>query len=105
MSFDLINLHSLAAEDRIALKRHSIVRMHQRRISVDELKDALISCKLIEDYPTDRPLPSGLVLGYAANGKAMHAVVAIDEEEPMLWVITVYEPTLLEWEDGFERRR
>jgi hypothetical protein len=31
--------------------------------------------------------------------------VAIDEEEPMLWIITVYEPDLFEWEEGFEKRR
>jgi hypothetical protein len=37
--------------------------------------------------------------------KPIHGVVAIDEEEPMLWVITVYEPDLSEWEEGFEKRR
>jgi hypothetical protein len=31
--------------------------------------------------------------------------VAIDEEEPMLWIITVYEPDLSEWEEGLEKRR
>jgi len=96
---------SLAAGDKIALKRHSILRMRQRQISADEVKEALLSCRLIEDYPTDRPLPSGLVLGYTANDRVIHVVVAIDEDELMLWVITVYEPTNNEWEKGFDRRR
>ena len=105
MPFDVEIIHSLSSADKIALKRHSILRMRQRRISADEVKEALISCKLIEDYPTDRPLPSGLVLGFTGKGRSIHAVVAIDEKEPMLWVITVYEPSLADWKEGFERRR
>lgn len=105
MPLDVEIIRSLAGSDKIALKRHSILRMRQRRITADEIKEALLTCKLIEDYPSDRPLPSGLLLGFTGNGKAIHAVVAIDEDEPMLWLITVYEPTLDDWEEGFERRR
>ncbi len=105
MALDIDLIRSLAASDKIALKRHSILRMHQRRITADELKEVLMSCALIEDYPTDRPLPSGLVLGRTADDRAIHAVVAMDADEPMLWVITVYEPTLSDWKEGFEQRR
>jgi len=31
--------------------------------------------------------------------------VAIDYKEPMLWIITIYEPTLKEWKKGFKKRR
>ena len=79
--------------------------MRQRKIAADEVKDALLGCKIIEDYPEDRPLHSGLVLGYTKNNRAIHAVVALDEDEKILWIITVYEPTLLEWEEGFQRRK
>ncbi|MBT1076906.1 DUF4258 domain-containing protein [Geobacter grbiciae] len=105
MALDINRIHLLAASDRIALKRHSILRMHQRRINADEVKEALLSCTLVEDYPSDRPLPSGLVLGRTSDGRVMHAVVAIDVVEPMLWVITVYEPSLSDWLEGFEQRR
>jgi hypothetical protein len=79
--------------------------MRQRKITADEVKEVLQGCKIIEYYPEDRPLPSGLVLGYTENNRAIHAVVALDEDEEMLWIITVYEPILLEWEKGFEKRR
>lgn len=105
MAIQIDVIRSLAASDSIALKRHSILRMHQRRITVDEVKEALLSCMLIEDYPSDRPLPSGLVLGRTVEGRVIHAVVAVDDDEPMLWVITVYEPTLSDWKEGFEQRR
>jgi hypothetical protein len=28
-----------------------------------------------------------------------------DKEEGTLWIITVYEPNILEWEEGFVKRR
>jgi len=65
----------------------------------------LINGKIIENYPEDRPLPSHLVLGYTIKQRPIHAVIAIDIEESMLWIITVYQPELDEWEDGFEKRK
>ena len=104
------NLHGdrigrLAQKDKLAFKKHTVLRMHQRKIAADEVKTALQSCKIIEEYPQDRPLPTGLLLGYTGSNRPLHAVVALDEGEDMLWIITVYEPTLLEWEEGFEKRR
>jgi hypothetical protein len=99
-------LRSIAAQDRIAFKKHSILRMRQRNISVDDVKWVLLHTgRMIEEYPADRPLPSGLILGHTEGGRALHVVVAVDAAEPMLWVITVYEPNLSDWEVGFERRR
>jgi hypothetical protein len=98
----------LARDDRIAFKKHTALRMRQREISSEEVKEALQNCKIIESYPNDYPLPSGLVVGYTRKKRAIHAVVVIDDqnkEEGMLWIITVYEPNILEWQEGFEKRR
>lgn len=65
----------------------------------------LINGEIIEDYSNDRPLPSYLILGFAENQKPIHAVVAIDVDEQIIWVITVYSPSLREWEDGYKRRK
>lgn len=102
---DANRIRELAFKDRLAFKKHTVLRMRQRKITADEVKKALQGCKIIEYYPEDRPLPSGLVLGYTENNRVVHAVVAADEIEEMLWIITVYEPTPLEWEKGFEKRR
>jgi hypothetical protein len=101
-------IRKLAGNDKIAFKKHTALRMHQRGISSEEVKEALQKCKIIETYPNDYPLPSGLVVGYTRKKRAIHAVVVIDEEdkeEGMLWIITVYEPNILEWQEGFEKRR
>ena len=101
-------IRKLARNDRIAFKKHTALRMRQRGISSDEVKEALQNCKVIESYPNDYPFPSGLVVGYTRKKRAIHAVVVIDEEnkgEGILWIITVYEPNILEWEERFEKRR
>lgn len=97
-------IHALAGKDRIAIKKHTFIRMYQRKISADEVRESLNNGKVIEDYPEDRPLPSQLILGYTKQKRPVHTVVAVDKEE-MLWIITVYEPSLEEWQEGFERRR
>ena len=100
-------IRKLARNDRIALKRHTALRMHQRGISSGEVKEALQNW-IIETYPEDYPFPSGLVVGYTRKKRAIHAVVVIDEnnlEDGMLWVITVYEPDISEWQEGFKKRR
>lgn len=98
-------LRKLATEDRIALKRHMVLRMHQREIKVDEVKEVLISSQIVEEYATDKPLPSTLVLGYTSKKRPLHVVVAIEENEKLVWTITAYEPTMDEWEKGFHKRR
>jgi len=48
---------------------------------------------------------SYLVLGNTSKNRYLHIVVAIDVNNFMLWIITVYEPNLSEWEIGFKKRR
>lgn len=104
LGLDVAAIHALSAKDKIAFKKHAVVRMRQRKTSADEVKAALQCCKMLEEYPSVRPLPSGLILGYA-NKRPIHVVVALDKDEEMLWLITVYEPTLDLWEEGFDKRR
>jgi hypothetical protein len=104
LGFDVETIQSFLEKGTIAFKKHTVMRMRQRRISSDEIKIALKNCKRVEEYPDDHPLPSGLVLGYAGK-RPIHLVVALDKDEKMVWLITVYEPMLDMWEDGFEKRR
>lgn len=98
-------IRNLAERDRIAFKKHSLLRMHQRRMVVDEVREALTKGEVIETYEKDKPLPSYLVLGYSKRNRAIHTVIGMDEVQEMLWVITVYEPSIEEWKAGFMSRR
>lgn len=95
----------MASAERVALKKHCVLRMRERQISVDELKEALSRCELVEFYEEDYPFPSALVLGYTTSKRPLHAVVALDREGRMVWVVTLYEPDQAQWDDGFRNRR
>ena len=105
MNLTTERIREFAQRDRIAFKKHTLLRMYQRGIAADDVKAALLACDLIEDYPDAYPLPSGLVLGSVPDNRPIHAVVAVDTEAEMLWLITVYEPTIERWEEDFRARR
>ena len=61
---------------------------------------------MIEDYPAQhRPLPDCLVLGYLATSEPMHAVIALDEANDRLFIVTVYKPSHEEWQDDWRTRK
>lgn len=101
---DIKRIAALAAEERFAVKKHAALRMRQRLVKVDDLRQALLAPKVIEIYEDDYPLPSCLVLGFA-GGRPLHIVLAVSESDSILWIITVYEPNEEEWRQGFFERR
>jgi hypothetical protein len=95
----------LVSLEKVSLKKHCILRMRQRGISTDEFKDAMSHAKIVEYYKDDYPLPSALILGFTALGRPLHAVVALDQGSGILWIITLYEPTIEQWDEKFKKRR
>jgi hypothetical protein len=104
--FDLSLAKVRAQNDRIAFKRHAIIRMQQRGIRADDVKSMLLAAEIVEEYAHDHPLPSALLLGVTPTHRPLHAVVAIDStDDGMLWVITVYEPDQQNWDSDLKTRR
>jgi hypothetical protein len=98
-------IRNFAEKDRIAFKKHCVLRMNERKIRADEIRNTLTNGEIIEAYPDDRPLQSYLVLGTTEKERPIHAVVAADMADRMLWVITVYIPDPDEWDSEFRRRK
>ena len=98
-------IRSLVSAEKVTLKKHCVLRMRQRRISVDEFKKAMSYAEIVEYYEDDHPLASALILGFTDMGRPLHAVVAMDHESELLWVITLYEPTIERWGEQFNKRR
>jgi len=80
------------------------MRLQQRGLDAQALRNAIDSLEIIEAYPEDKYLPSFLVRG-EANGAVFHAQVATDVEGDNIRVVTMYTPDADEWEDGFRKRR
>ncbi len=90
---------------RIKFKKHALIRLVERKIKIYEVEEALNDATIIASYPGDKPLESFLILGFARNKKPLHLVVALDEENKYLWIITVYEPDQNQWNDSLTKKR
>lgn len=88
---------------KIQWTEHCIRRLIQRNISRQSVKDALSQGKIIEEYPSDYPFPSSLVLGFTIHHEALHVVCGIGKER--LWIITAYRPDLEKWDNSYSQRK
>lgn len=85
------------------LSQHAVDQAILRHISMNELRDAVATSEVLEDYPTDKYGPSCLVLGFTTSGRPMHVQVSYPSR-PIIKVITVYEPEPERWIDHRQRR-
>lgn len=81
---------------------HGSQRAAQRLITSAELETAMMNAEVIEDYPDDKYGPSCLLMGVADTGRVLHVQVSYP---PTVKIITVYEPSLADWEDDYQTRR
>ena len=88
----------------IEWQRHALERMMERGISREIVKKVLLSGKIIEDYPNDKPYPSALFLGWY-EGEPFHVVTAFDPLSGYCFVITAYRPDLEHFEPDYKTRR
>lgn len=83
---------------------HAIQRMFERRIADQDVHEIVVKGEIIQSYPEDKPYPSRLLLGWIGS-RPLHVVAADNSSERETVIITVYEPTLDQWEPGFKKRR
>ena len=81
----------------------ALQRMVRRRISVQDVRDVVLGGEPLEMYPDDQPYPSRLLLGWRGN-RPLHVVVADNQEDSEIIVITAYEPDPDRWDSDFRRR-
>jgi hypothetical protein len=89
----------------IAYRLHASKRMFERSVSNDDVEYVLKHGEIIENYDDDYPLPSVLLNGVTRNQRPLHLVVAVNEDEKQIIIITVYEPNPIKWLNNFSRRK
>ncbi|MFA5480747.1 MAG: DUF4258 domain-containing protein [Candidatus Muiribacteriota bacterium] len=88
----------------IKFSGHSLRRMFERNIPIENVKNCIFYGMLIEDYPDDKPYASNLKLMLFDN-KPIHVVSATDYENKIIYVITAYYPDTDKWCNNFSQRR
>ncbi len=91
------------AQNQFEFSQHAVDQSIVRRISVQELREAIANSEVIGDYPEDKYGPSCLVLGFTLAGRPLHIQCSYPSR-PLIKVITLYEPNLQLWID-FKIRR
>jgi len=84
------------------LRLHAVERASLRGINPLEIKEALLSGEIVEDYQGDKRGHSCLIYGKTQNNRDIHVVCGMAYN--ILWIITAYEPDPAEWVDPRTRR-
>ena len=89
---------------QLLFRVHAVQRMFERNVSVRNVALALQSGEIVEDYSSEMPEPSRLVLGFQGK-RPFHLVTSENVERNETTIITVYLPEPQKWKKDFRNRR
>lgn len=94
-------LREQARADDIRVTTHGHQEMVAEDIVYGAVRDVLMDCRVIENYPDHQRGPCCLVCGRTALGRFLHIVCTTTLEA--IVIITAYEPKAPRWVTPFER--
>ena len=103
MGIRIADVQNLCQSGLLRWTDHAMKRLVKRDIRRADVKQALLTGVIIEQYPDDYPFPSCLVSGTAEGDRHLHVVCGIGDGQ--LWVISSYYPDAERWTDDFCRRK
>lgn len=90
--------------EQFEFSKHAVDQSIIRQISVQEVREAIFTGEVIEDYPNDKYGPSCLIYGRTVRGKPVHVQCSYPSR-PLIKIITVYEPDPTRWQEFKTRRK
>ncbi|MBR1647868.1 MAG: DUF4258 domain-containing protein [Selenomonadaceae bacterium] len=100
---ELKTLQAYFESDSVFVSDHAAKRFRERGLRIRDVRNAVQSGEIIEQYPDDYPYPSCLILGTSSNGEKIHVVMS--DEGTASRIITAYFPDKDKWSDDFRTRR
>lgn len=91
-------------QGRIEWSAHVLQRILEQGISREGVMKIISTGEMIENYPDDRPFPSGLFYGLWQE-QPLHVVIAYDSNHHKVFLITAYWPDEEHFEADFKTRR
>jgi len=89
---------------KILYRVHAVQRMFEREISPVKVRKALETEDVIEDYSSEMPEPSRLLMGFQGK-RPFHVVTSENLEEDEITVVTVYLPDPNKWKKDSRSRK
>lgn len=100
---DINNIKQMVKMGKLRWTNHIMVRILQRNITQEDITNAIINGKIIEEYEDDYPNPSCLIYGINLNNEIIHVVCGLGNTE--IWLITAYYPDTMEWKKDLKTRK
>lgn len=98
----LIKIKKAFEKGNYRYTKHAIEQSINRNISEDEVKEAIASGEIIEEYPENKYSQSCLIYGKTVKGRPLHVQCSLP---PKINIVTVYEPEPKQWVDYKIRKR
>jgi hypothetical protein len=89
---------------KVFFRVHAVQRMFQRGISLKKVRQVLELGETIEDYSSEMPEPSRLILGFQGK-RPLHLVTSENPKTTEITIITVYIPDTDKWNKDFKSRK
>jgi uncharacterized protein DUF4258 len=103
MDVTLTRIQKQAAVQAIRVTQHAQVEMDGEEITLDEVLAAIADGQILENYPEHRRGQCCLLYGRTPKGRDLHVVCTT--AQPILIIITVYEPVPPKWVSPIQRRQ
>lgn len=105
MDIDILEfIKSCVRRGKVLWTYHVNMRLKDRSISREAVLCSVDTYEIIEEYLEERYLKSYLI--YAKyQDEIIHIVVAVDEKNDNIRIITTYKPTLDKWRESLKKRR
>jgi hypothetical protein len=95
-----------AIERKVKWTRHALGKLAAEPISSNAVEIALQEAEIIEEYPhLHRYLPDCLVLAFISPNKPIHCVAGINKSQDYILIVTIYQPTVQEWQNDWRTRK
>ncbi len=91
----LARIRAQVDAESVRITQHAHEEMVAEGITLQEVFEALARGEILENYPDHRRGPCCLVHGVTGQGRPLHVVCTT--AQPLLIVITVYEPKPPKW--------
>ena len=96
-------LRSKFAKEEFEFSKHAVDQTILRNITVQEIREAMNTGEVIEDYPEDKYGSSCLVFGLTKQKRPIHIQCSYPTRS-LIKIITIYEPDLKQWIEFRQRR-
>jgi len=103
MDVMLKRLQKLAVAQALRVTQHAQKEMDTEEITLDEVLAAIANGQILEDYSEHRRGACCLLYGRTSEGRPLHIVCTT--AQPLLVIITVYEPLPPKWLSPTLRRQ